>query len=259
MTTPETDPHRPKREAVWRAIEGKAVTGQVSVLALYIAGWPSMYKGHDHLAESIGSSRESVVKMLRKLKATGLLVELGKKKWKDGQQTIEYIINQDFKGCPSDTSSRGVETSVKGCPSVRQDVSDGPSRGVETSVKGCPSDTQSYISNNHSTSSSSSSMAREDAAPDDDDDDDGVSFEDSERRETTKTTRTIDVEPDPKAVYEDHYRRQAAAAAVAVVEPDRVKTEDPDPIPLTVSTVDPKLDSSPPPTMGQSLKHRGLA
>ena len=91
-----------------------------------------------------------------------------------------------------------------------------------------------------------------------DDDDDEMVVEGSELRETTTTTRTVNVKPDPKAAYEDQYRRQAAAA-VAVVEPDRVKTEDPDPIPLTVSTVDPKLDSSPAPTMGESLKRRGLA
>ena len=60
-------------------------------------------------------------------------------------------------------------------------------------------------------------------------------FEGSERRETTTTTKTktVDVKPDPKAVYEDHYNEDPAAAAVD----DRVRTEDPDPIPLTVPKV----------------------
>ena len=134
MSIPERkDPDRIARcEAVWSAIRAGAIKGKSETLAQHMARFPTYWESRDNTAEAIGSERSAIAKMIRTLRATGLLVYLGERQTGKGQWVSEYVID---KGCLLDTPSRRAARGVKRAEKRRQDrlkgVSKRPKRGVQ--------------------------------------------------------------------------------------------------------------------------------
>lgn len=212
-----------RENLAWRLIDDFGLDKDESLTLLRIAKWEECYEAHKTIATATPMTAARISKAEGRLVKKGLIKRSHKigRVWKRSMHSCQCGKNVHFLSCPYGKLLLSMRQGI--LANAARHTGSYSQRDTEKSPDDPSPPTRDDDGGGGGLGFSSPGTER--GAGDDDDDE----IEGSERRETTTTTRTIDVKPDPKAAYEDAYNEDPAAAAVD----DTVRTEDPDPIPLT--------------------------